>query len=104
MRFDVALHGVPRPAFAVRWRGGLYAYVNQCRHQSLPLDFGDARFFDDDFDALVCCRHGARYAPDTGRCIAGPCEGGALTPLALKVRNGELWCTGATSPAGPVTR
>jgi nitrite reductase/ring-hydroxylating ferredoxin subunit len=94
VRFRVTLDGLSYDAFAVRWRGRVHAYVNACRHQSLPLDFGDARFFDEAFDALVCCHHGARYAPDTGRCTDGPCEGGTLTGLAVEERAGDLWCTG----------
>lgn len=94
VRFNVVLDGLTYPAFAVRWRGRVHAYVNACRHQSLALDFGDAHFFDEAFDALVCCHHGARFAPDTGRCVAGPCEGASLTALAVVERDGALWCTG----------
>ncbi len=94
VRFRVELDGLRRDAFAVRWRGRVHAYVNACRHQGLPLDFGDARFFDEAFDALVCCHHGARFAPDTGRCVEGPCEGASLTALAVEERDGALWCTG----------
>ncbi|MCC6349974.1 MAG: Rieske 2Fe-2S domain-containing protein [Candidatus Eisenbacteria bacterium] len=94
LRFRVTLDGLAYDAFAVRWRGAVHAYLNVCRHESLPLDFGDGRFFDEAFDALVCCHHGARYAPDTGRCQGGPCAGGTLTALAVEERGGELWCTG----------
>ena len=92
LRFTIAVHGVSRDAFVVRWRGGLHAYVNTCRHQLLPLDFGDARFFDEEYDAIVCCHHGARYAPETGVCVEGPCEGGRLTKLVVEERGGEIWC------------
>jgi nitrite reductase/ring-hydroxylating ferredoxin subunit len=94
VRFKLRLDGVERDAFAVRWRGTARAWVNACRHQSLPLDFGDAHFFDDEADALVCVHHGARYRPDTGECVDGPCRGAFLTPLALEERGAELWCTG----------
>ncbi len=94
VRFEVALDGVARDAFAVRWKGKVYAYVNMCRHESLALDFGDAHFFDEEADALVCCHHGARYRPDTGVCVAGPCVGGRLTALSVEERDGALWCTG----------
>ena len=94
VRFQIRDHGVERDAFAVRWRGGVYAYLNTCRHQGLPLDFGDARFLDDDYDALVCCHHGARYRPDSGECLGGPCEGGRLTRLVVEERDGALWCLG----------
>jgi nitrite reductase/ring-hydroxylating ferredoxin subunit len=91
VRFTVTLDGVSRDAFAVRWRGRVYAYVNSCRHQSLPLDFGDAHFFDESADALVCCHHGARYRPDTGECFEGPCEGARLTALRVVEDDGALW-------------
>ena len=94
LRFELLLEGVSREAFVVRHRGRLHAYLNACRHEGLPLDFGDARFFDDDYDALVCCHHGARYRPDTGECAGGPCAGGRLTRLALEERGRELWCLG----------
>ena len=96
VRFTIVLDGVSFDAFAVRWRGAAYAYVNRCRHQGLTLDFGDAHFFDEEMDALVCCHHGARYRPDTGACLDGPCAGGKLTALALEERDGALWCTGRT--------
>ena len=95
-RFTVTLDGVARDAFVVRYRGRAHAYVNSCRHQSLQLDFGDAHFFDEAYDALVCCHHGARYRPDTGECVEGPCVGGRLTSLAVEERDGALWCVGVT--------
>lgn len=94
IRFIVVVDGVPSDAFAVRWHGRAYAFLNRCRHQSLTLDFGDAQFFDEAMDALVCVQHGARYAPDTGQCLGGPCAGGRLTPLRLEERDGGLWCLG----------
>jgi nitrite reductase/ring-hydroxylating ferredoxin subunit len=98
LRFEVRIEGIPRDAFAVRWRGELRAYLNTCRHQAQNLDFGDAHFFDEAFDALVCCHHGARYAPDSGRCVEGPCAGKSLTALVLETRDDGTWCTG-TLPA-----
>ncbi len=106
LRFMVVLDGIERDAFAVRYRGTTYGFLNCCRHQSLPLDFGDAHFFDDAYDALVCCHHGARYRPETGDCIDGPCAGGRLTRLVLEEREGALWCTGvrvADRPASGAT-
>jgi nitrite reductase/ring-hydroxylating ferredoxin subunit len=94
IRFTITLDGVSRDAFAIRWRGQAYAYVNSCRHQSLPLDFDDAHFLADDGSAIVCVHHGAEYRPDTGQCTEGPCEGARLTALALEQRGKELWCTG----------
>jgi nitrite reductase/ring-hydroxylating ferredoxin subunit len=100
IRFTIALDGLARDAFAVRWRGAVHAWVNACRHQALPLDFGDAHFFDGEADALVCVHHGARYRPDSGECVAGECRGAFLTPLALEQRDGALWCTGRGARTG----
>lgn len=99
--FAVTVDGVSRDAFAVRWKGRVHAYLNSCRHQSLPLDFGDAHFFDEAYDALVCCHHGARYRPDSGLCVEGPCRGARLTALVVEARGAELWCTGLAPPAAP---
>ena len=93
-RFRVVVGGVSREAFVVRFHGGVHGYVNTCRHQGLTLDFGDAHFFDDAYDSLVCCHHGARYRPETGECVDGPCVGGWLTRLAIEERDGALWCVG----------
>jgi nitrite reductase/ring-hydroxylating ferredoxin subunit len=95
-RFSVVVDGVSRDAFAVRYRGALHAYVNSCRHENLALDFGDAHFFDEAYDALVCCHHGARYRPESGKCFDGPCAGASLTPLVLEEREGALWCVGVS--------
>ena len=93
-RFRLVLDGVERDAFAVRYRASVHAYLNVCRHQLMNLDFGDAHFFDDSYDALVCCHHGARYRPETGECFDGPCRGAWLTRLVVEERGGALWCTG----------
>jgi nitrite reductase/ring-hydroxylating ferredoxin subunit len=98
VRFGITLDGIPRDAFAVRYRGAVHAYLNTCRHQFRALDFGDAHFFDDAYDALVCCHHGARYRPETGECVEGPCVGGRLTRLAVEERDGALWCVGVGGP------
>jgi len=94
VRFAVVRDGVSHDAFAVRYRGGLHAYINSCRHQSLTLDFGDAHFFDERYDALVCCHHGARYRPESGECVEGPCAGARLRRLVVEERGGALWCVG----------
>jgi nitrite reductase/ring-hydroxylating ferredoxin subunit len=94
VNFELTVDGVSRPAFVVRYRGQPRGYINACRHQFRSLDFGDGHFFDDAADALVCCHHGARYDPENGHCVAGPCAGTWLTALVLEQRGRELWCLG----------
>lgn len=83
VRFEARVGGETRPAFVVRYQGRAYGWVNACRHLPLELDLVDGRVFDRDGDYLVCSAHGALYAPDSGLCVAGPCAGASLTPLAV---------------------
>ncbi|MBI3725489.1 Rieske 2Fe-2S domain-containing protein [bacterium] len=87
--FRIDVDGQEEGAFVVRLSSGeLRAYVNRCRHASLPLDWGDARFLDE--SGLLACRaHGARYAPEDGACVDGPCPGKKLRPVRVEVE-GDL--------------
>jgi nitrite reductase/ring-hydroxylating ferredoxin subunit len=100
IRFAVQLDGVRRGALALRWHGQVRAWLDTCRHQSLPLSAPDGHVFDAGAGELVCDRHGARYRPDTGECTSGPCRGAFLTALALEERPDGTWCTGRGGPAG----
>jgi nitrite reductase/ring-hydroxylating ferredoxin subunit len=90
IRFDIDEDGVAAPAFAVRFRGRVHAYVNRCAHVSLELDFMPGRFFDNSGEHLICATHGALYDPATGHCVAGPCNGEGLEPLRVVERNGRI--------------
>jgi nitrite reductase/ring-hydroxylating ferredoxin subunit len=91
-RFTVeAANGEPIPAFAVRYRGKVYAYLNRCSHVSVQLDWMEGEFFDFSRLYLVCATHGAAYYPDSGRCAGGPCNGRALTALQIEEREGNIY-------------
>jgi len=77
--------------FVIRYGGQLHAYLNQCPHQPLTLDYGDAEFFDSQTQLLVCRNHGAMFEPATGKCISGPCAGASLTPLRTWVTAGYIY-------------
>ncbi len=83
VRFRVRLDGQILSAFAIRHGGRVYAYLNQCAHQRIELDWKEGYFFDRERRLLICATHGALYHPDTGRCAGGPCHGGALVPLEV---------------------
>lgn len=92
VRFAVHRGGAALPAFAVRYRGTVRAYINECRHQATELDWNPGDFFDAERLYLICATHGAIYAPDTGCCVAGPCRGEGLAPVAVCERDGGVYC------------
>jgi nitrite reductase/ring-hydroxylating ferredoxin subunit len=94
VRFEVPTHDGPAPAFAVRFGGRVCAYRNRCAHVPIELDWLPGRFFDYSGLYLICAMHGAHYAPESGRCVMGPCRGGRLTPVAVIERDGNLYLVG----------
>ena len=62
--------------------GTIRAYVNQCPHLKVPLETFPDRFLTSNGKALICSAHGAQF-DSHGVCFIGPCEGDALTPIAI---------------------
>lgn len=91
-RFEIAqADGVPPlPAFAVRYRGKVYAYVNACRHIPVELDLRDGEVFDLSGHYLVCSMHGACYEAHTGYCVSGPCRGQRLIAVPVFEQDGNI--------------
>ncbi len=83
--------GDDAPAFAVRYRGRVYAYINRCAHIQVELDWQHGHFFDSDGEYLMCATHGALYDPETGHCIAGPCKDAKLSSLDVKEEGDEIF-------------
>ncbi|MEO8585059.1 MAG: NUDIX domain-containing protein [Acidobacteriota bacterium] len=69
---------------------GARAYRNVCPHVSIPLDRGGEPLLTTDGLFLVCRNHGALFLPEDGLCVAGPCQGESLVPLAV-ARSGAGW-------------
>lgn len=65
-------------AFAIRYDGRVYAYLNRCAHVPMEMDYQPNRFFDSTGLWLMCATHGAMYQPQTGQCRMGPCRGGLI--------------------------
>lgn len=84
IRFMVTTSRGPRPAFVVRYQGHAQAFLNQCAHKSVELDWNEGEFFSPEGDSLVCTTHGAQYHPASGVCLAGPCKGASLVALKIK--------------------
>jgi nitrite reductase/ring-hydroxylating ferredoxin subunit len=70
---------------ALRRGGVLRVYVNACPHLGLPLEILPDRFLDPAGRFLVCSAHGARFRPEDGRCVTGPCSGEALERVPCDV-------------------
>ena len=98
VRFEVA----GQAAFAIRYQGRVYAYLNQCRHIPVEMDYRDGDFFDLSKHYLICALHGATYQPDTGLCVRGPCRGSRLHSVKVEERDGQVYlvppaCNGENS-------
>ena len=91
VRFTVSWHDVLRPAFVIRFHGRVFGYLNRCSHRQIELDWEHGEFFDYSRRTLICATHGARYAPDSGMCLGGPCGGAGLTPLGVRESGGEIF-------------
>ena len=91
--FDLVYAGQTCRAFASRFKGQGYAYLNRCTHVAMEMDYQPDQFFDDTGRWLLCATHGAAYKPDTGACAGGPCRGG-LVSIALTESDGVVhWHT-----------
>ena len=91
--FDVVFRGRSCRAFAIRFEGQSHAYVNECAHVAMEMDFQPNQFFDSSGQWLMCATHGAMYDPASGACAGGPCRGG-LEKIALTERDGVVhWHT-----------
>lgn len=91
VRFSVERFGATEPAFAVRYRGVVHAYLNRCAHVPVELDWQPGKFFDLTGHLLICAVHGAHYEPENGRCVMGPCKGGRLSRLTVVERGGQVY-------------
>ena len=94
VRFEVREPGCDThaPAFAIRWRGQVYAFLNRCGHIPVELDWQHGEFFDYSGEYLICTTHGALYHPATGACLGGRCAGRGLRAWPVVERQGHVYC------------
>ena len=89
--FDVLLWRQPARAFALRFDGRLVAYINRCAHVPTEMDWQPGEFLDAERRNIVCSIHGATYAPESGRCVGGPCGRGRLIALEVSESDGQVY-------------
>jgi nitrite reductase/ring-hydroxylating ferredoxin subunit len=91
VRFEVQREGQTQQAFIVRFEGVPRAFLNQCGHVPVELDWLEGEFFDDSRLYLICSTHGALYDPASGRCVGGRCAGRGLKSLPVVEREGHIY-------------
>jgi nitrite reductase/ring-hydroxylating ferredoxin subunit len=91
VRFEMAWGTGSLSAFAIRFRGAVHAYLNNCPHQGTELDWQPGAFFDDFKVYLICATHGAVFFPDSGFCCAGPCKGQKLVRIDVHEQDGKIY-------------
>lgn len=77
--------------FAVRRGDAVYAYVNSCPHIGVPLDWSPDRFLNADATRIICATHGAEFRIEDGMCLRGPCQGEALEPVMIQIKDGAIF-------------
>jgi nitrite reductase/ring-hydroxylating ferredoxin subunit len=76
--------------FVVRKGALVRAYVNECPHARHPLDWNLGQVFDPSRELLVCASHGAKFRPEDGVCVDGPCLGKVLTEVGIDTAGGNV--------------
>jgi nitrite reductase/ring-hydroxylating ferredoxin subunit len=89
----------PLRGLLVRQRDAVRAYVNRCPHAGHQLNLMPHRFLTPDGAAILCGSHGALFDKLTGLCLAGPCAGRSLVPVALKIEAGYVLLADGVDPA-----
>ncbi len=81
-----------REIFVMRKGGRVWGYENRCPHAGIPLDWQPDQFLDASKTLIQCATHGALFGIEDGFCVAGPCKGKSLTPIAVRVATSGLEC------------
>ena len=76
--------------FVIRTGDAVRGYLNTCPHQGTPLDWKPDTFLSYDKSLIQCSTHWARFRIDDGECVAGPCLGKSLVPVAVRVRGANV--------------
>ena len=92
--FEARVEGSEESLLMVRRGEGAEGFLNVCPHAGRRLDWAPGKFLMEG-GRLICAAHGASFELPGGRCVAGPCKGQALRPVALRINAGEAWLADA---------
>ena len=85
--------------FIVRQGTRLHGWRNLCPHyENARMAWKKDEFLNADRSRIVCGAHGALFEIDSGECVLGPCLGRSLTPVELRVVEGEIFVVGPYAP------
>ncbi|QDH69232.1 Rieske (2Fe-2S) protein [Marilutibacter alkalisoli] len=91
---EAVLDGDAESLLLLRDGDAVRAWLNICPHAGRRLDWAPGQFLRSKDGLLVCAAHGASFELEKGECVAGPCRGDALRPVAVEVRDGAVWLVG----------
>jgi nitrite reductase/ring-hydroxylating ferredoxin subunit len=86
---DAMLADGEESVILLRRGGQVSGYLNICPHAGNRLDYAPGKFLLKN-GTLICAVHGATFNQADGLCIAGPCRGEHLQPIAIRVQGGAI--------------
>ena len=100
---EAVVDGEAHSLIVLRQGAQLRAWLNICPHAGRRLDWAPGKFLVDQ-GRLVCAAHGAVFELGEGRCVAGPCRGQSLVPVAVAAGDsgdtaGDAHAAGGTGDA-----
>lgn len=82
---EAEIDGSAESLILYRDGGAVRAWLNVCPHAGRRLDWAPGQFLKSKDGLLVCAVHGASFELQRGECVAGPCRGDCLKPVAVEV-------------------
>ena len=82
---EAEIDGSPESLILHRDGQAVRAWLNVCPHAGRRLDWAPGQFLKSKDGLLVCAVHGASFELQRGECVAGPCRGDSLKPVAVAV-------------------
>lgn len=82
-----------KPIFVMAREDGHVAYLNECPHLGIELNWAPEKFLDSKGKYIQCSMHGALFEPADGECIYGPCMGDYLREVKLETQGDQVIAT-----------
>ena len=80
-----------KTGFLIYYEEAVYAYLNQCPHTKVELNWMPNQFMDVENRFVQCATHGALFEPASGECIHGPCLGQYLEKIEIEIESGKIY-------------